>query len=388
MEPISVEILPRTSSFVDSNRVRFDKISPSFQDVEEECGVSINAVNSTTSAVSQTIIVKLLKASDLSEVYSLSSAAPYVFPGGKSVTLNFNPQKLNIPAGGYFWKAVDEKGTDISRLQPVLFTGPRISKDGMTFEVTDEAARTARLVAVDPNAANVSVPEECNGYRITDLLPDIFTFNSVVEQVALPSGIGYIPDGLFYKADNLTGLAMMSQTPAELRELALPKEARERVWISGPGGYTNLYHADPLWAPFRFSSWNIKVGASVTADLLKDADGKVYAPYYVPSFTPTTFKATAPEGQHVRARFTIDGSQSELPFPYGVVELPALNGGEGSVELFAAEGSSVDGVEADSISVDVFNTTGILIGKGMTPEEIRQLPAGIYIAGGRKIIVW
>lgn len=48
--------------------------------------------------------------------------------------------------------------------------------------------------------------------------------------------------------------------------------------------------------------------------------------------------------------------------------------------------TGVESVVAEALCGDVYTATGILVGRGMTTEEVSALPAGLYIVGGRKII--
>ena len=48
----------------------------------------------------------------------------------------------------------------------------------------------------------------------------------------------------------------------------------------------------------------------------------------------------------------------------------------------------VSDIQTDSDEpCDVYTVTGILVARGVRPSEIGTLPAGIYIAGGRKYMV-
>lgn len=61
-------------------------------------------------------------------------------------------------------------------------------------------------------------------------------------------------------------------------------------------------------------------------------------------------------------------------------ELPELNWQIG-------DNVSVKGVEAVSDRFDIYNAQGIVVLRGATERELRALPSGLYIAGGRKVVV-
>lgn len=59
-----------------------------------------------------------------------------------------------------------------------------------------------------------------------------------------------------------------------------------------------------------------------------------------------------------------------------------------STVLIDVETNAVEGIAADSSAViEVYNVNGVLVAKGVAREAIRNLAPGIYVAGGRKIIV-
>ena len=45
------------------------------------------------------------------------------------------------------------------------------------------------------------------------------------------------------------------------------------------------------------------------------------------------------------------------------------------------------GITDELSATDVYTVTGILAGRGLTKEQIVRLPAGIYVANGKKIVV-
>lgn len=58
------------------------------------------------------------------------------------------------------------------------------------------------------------------------------------------------------------------------------------------------------------------------------------------------------------------------------------------VNITVAGGSGVDSVEVgEPAKVDVYNLTGVCVARGIAPSEIYDLPKGVYIAGGKKILV-
>ena len=68
---------------------------------------------------------------------------------------------------------------------------------------------------------------------------------------------------------------------------------------------------------------------------------------------------------------TVNGKNAELP----------------ELKWQIGDNVSVKGVEAVSDRFDIFNAQGIVVLRGVTERELRALPAGLYIAGGRKVVV-
>lgn len=56
------------------------------------------------------------------------------------------------------------------------------------------------------------------------------------------------------------------------------------------------------------------------------------------------------------------------------------------IEIEADINTGVEAVEATE-PADVYNMQGVLVRKGATPEEVKALPAGIYVVAGKKVVV-
>lgn len=52
------------------------------------------------------------------------------------------------------------------------------------------------------------------------------------------------------------------------------------------------------------------------------------------------------------------------------------------------KGSGIEAINADSlINQDVYNLQGILVKAAATAEDLKALPAGLYIVGGKKVVI-
>lgn len=389
IEPIAIQVKKRpdvAGLTAPAGNVEFSLIQPSFHISGEECGVSITASNTSKSDAAVKMQVRLVKASDFSQVMRFD--ASYDFKAEQKVVLNFAPQPLEVPAGNYYWIAYDDKGNTLSAPQPLKVYGKEFTLDGVTYRPLDD--KTARVVGVDDNEANhsVTVAANPNGFQTVELAQSVFTFNRNARYVTLPEGIKEIPAGAFYSAGNLQFLTMQSQTPPVLNKEAFSDQLASEVVISGPqGGFTNAYHQDEAWAPFQMSSWEIDAQSDI--EFLNMWGGANFPnPYFVAYNEKQLLRIEFPYFHAPVVTTEINGQTATVSYdsPW-YIYLPALNGASGKVKLTLVDDASVDGVGDDAAPVDVYSADGTLVLRQALPADIKVLPAGLYIAGGRKVIV-
>lgn len=389
ISPVRLKVLKASDRPTPSSKLVITEITPAFIEGDKEVGLSVTAVNSTENSIKSDIRIKLLKASDLSEVDGFGASEPYTFPANESVILNFTPHKYNVVPGNYYWLCVDANDKPLSRLQPLKVYGAPVEEGIVTYQVTDELSKRARIVAVADTEENVSIPYYAGGYKVTAIKPDVFTFNKKVAQITLPGGIGEIPSGEFYCAEALEYLNMTSIGIPVRHERAFAPDVEQKITISGPdGGYTNLYHLSTYWCDFNMSSWNIfwPTEAMELSGLLRDGDGNIYNPYYVGASEKLRFKFVLPGEEILIGQYTTPDGDFTSQFKTSV-NLPALNGGSGEVHFEIRDNSGIKEIFESDSRADVFAPDGRRVLKDATEYQLRTLPRGIYIVKGKKIII-
>lgn len=366
------------------------KVSPYFADVEDEVGASFTAVNSTDDDIDVVMTLKLLNADSMAEVakYQFGNVT---FPAKRTVT--FNAELGNIPdvkAGSYYWVVENADGNRVSAPQPVIFEGPEFESDGLRFTVTDEGKRECRLLSVvDEEASSITVPAKAGDYTVISMRPDVFTFNPVVEAVNLPGGIMEIPNGEFYSANNLRYLNMAVLEAPSRGERSFAVENIPNVTVSSLPGLTYLLQESDTWAPFNYSYWTFTVDAGISIGNLGAQNGVLINPFATNPLESLSVLVESDVYDFVRLDWSIEEGESGwfdvAPGKRGW--LPLLYGKHGSVHLSQGDGSGVSAPDGDDALMDVYTASGIRVLKNASKEQIRLLPAGVYIAGGKKLVV-
>lgn len=121
-------------------------------------------------------------------------------------------------------------------------------------------------------------------------------------------------------------------------------------------------------------SWDDEI-AKVTFSLRQDADNAWQLVALVaPAVTAAdTYSLVVPEGTVSAYGSAVDGMVENQTQSFVVKVDPSFSGITDAVE--------------EAANVDVYRVDGTLAGRALTPAQIAKLPAGLYIAGGRKIIV-
>ncbi len=70
------------------------------------------------------------------------------------------------------------------------------------------------------------------------------------------------------------------------------------------------------------------------------------------------------------------------PAEYKIVSASEFHAGIGDLRV-----EDADSATADNAPKDVYNLQGQLIKSLATPDQIKALPAGLYIVGGKKILI-
>lgn len=371
--------------------VTFNNITPTFPVLDGPLGVSMEVENSSFDDHSFRFEVALLNPADLSEVYKLSTSDAVNFPALMKSNLNFVPREIPIEPGDYYWVARDMDGNWLSLPMPVKAIGAVKEENGIAYQVTDQKAKTAMVVRPvrGDYEGSLTIPTALGGYNVNRVKADAFTFCDALNSVSLPVGVDMIQNGQFYETSKLRNLTVLAQNPPMLAADAFAKDAQAKTVLSTAQGLTNMYMRTKGWDAFKASSWDITIGdgVTVTDGLQKDpATGAFYAPYYVNAYEQLRIYATTPANKVIGAEWSFDGQTGSQAFWQRTL-LPALNGAAGQVTLTAIDDTAVDSVLGEGEIADVYNVAGVRILTNASADDVRRLPAGIYIAGGRKIVI-
>ena len=375
----------------------FRGMLPAFADAADEEALTVSFIGQTgqlTSRVTDGAYVRL-------SLYEEGSTEPVLegnYPAYYFTNIVGNASYMPISQlepGHYYWQVhfINSQGTamTMSPKAPLLVYRSASSADGsLTYNIVPtEAGEGARLTSApeaDETGA-VAVPEGIDGYRVVGLTPSLFTFASDMSSVSLPTGIP-VNSGQFYRASSLREVALKGAAPAYCSPTAFGPDRPAEITLSVPDGSANRYKRSEGWNLFTFGSWRITLagGLAVPEGLAADAaTGTLYEPYYVGAGEIVRFRLDPSAAADLKVVAKVNGAPEATlsPDADGFYTLPDLEGGSGRLCIAGADG--VDGIITDGEPVDVYTLTGICIGRGMSASDIEQLPAGVYIAGGRKI---
>lgn len=355
-----------------------------------EAGIpmSIAIRNESSEVVSGTVDVRILD-SKFSEIKK-GSLGEVSFEADHLTNLSVQPAQLGLAPGEYFW-ALDIAGVPTGPLFPLNLSSSVTEKDGVYYTVLSESTREAMVVAptMGEYSGTISIPAVIDGYTITDLRADAFTFASEIEEVTLPSGLKAIEPGTFYCASGLKRLNVNGSSPTVAMEKAFNADAMKDILLSPAKGTANLYAREPGWQEFRISNWTIQTTSEceITGGLEIDPlTNTWFAPYYIGADERLAINAKVPDNMHIFAEWTFDGHSGEQAFSNAAV-LPALHGASGTVRLSTKDASGVECIDTDEwIPSDVYTLDGKCLLRNADQESFKALPHGLYILRGCKVI--
>lgn len=390
LSAVTVKTIDSGRGLYDKAQMVFTEISPNFWTSSEAgIGLVMTATNKYFAQVTQDFYVKILNAGNFSEDHSFGPFS-LTLDSGKHIIVNFTSEDFKIDPGYYYWQVTDKKGNNLSALYPLMVTSETREKDGVYYQVTSEKSKTARIVnpTLGEYEGTIVVPSQIDGYNVTDMRDDAFTFAEDLTSVTLPHGIKSIENGAFYRAKSLREFQMRSTTPPALYPKAFAEGQQGEIKFGTYSGVSNLYAHLPLWSDFNFSSWNITLEEGVSLDPehleIDPFTGSFYNPYYISFDEVIAFTATSDDPEMgFRALIDIDGVETTQDF-WRTVWLPALNGAQGNVKIIAVPGLKVEDAAAEQ-TVTVVRLDGVKVLEEAPADALKSLPRGLYIVNGRKV---
>ncbi len=349
--------------------------------------MSIAIQNESSEALTANVGVRVLDAG-FKELKS-ASLGEVSFEPDHLTNLSVAPAQLGLAPGEYFWNlTVDGKPT--GAIFPLILSGEVKEKNGVYYTSVSESPRQALVVppTYEEYSGSVNIPDAIDGYTVTALRADAFTFASDVTEVSLPSGLSRIEPGTFYSASSLKRLNVNGSTPAVAMTDAFAPDAPEGILLSPANGTANFYASEDGWADFRISNWTLQFGdgCEVLGGLLLDPlTNKWYSPYYIGADERLAINIQVPEGMQIKLSWEIDGETGTQRFD-NVVILPALHGASATATVEAADASGVAGLDSEWIPADVYTPSGVCVLRQASREAFQALPQGLYILKGQKIL--
>ena len=103
-----------------------------------------------------------------------------------------------------------------------------------------------------------------------------------------------------------------------------------------------------------------------------------------PDWLDVTFAGTYDKAS---ACFTVVGTPKDHETAKVVISAPGIRDVE--LTVVAVDKAAIDAINTDNANInsDVYNAQGILMLRNASPEQLRSLPAGLYIHGNKKVII-
>ncbi|GEM_PF-5710914 len=315
--------------------------------------------------------------------------------------INFS-QVLATP-GYYYWQYVrfiedngEKKAQRISQKIPVrVFQGTESYND-IYYNIFRTDRNMGEIVNPGMNqyTGEIIIPDRLGNARTGWLATDAFAFADSLQSVSLPGTINSLCGGQFYGCTSLERLEIRGSEPPALSKYAFPENAIQGIRLSVADGGANIFKRTAGWSDFFFPSWSITVddGVVIADGLINDpATGKLYAPYYVSPEEQPELVFNIPEGKSVEITYNFYGHEADVLYSNHSWKMPALRGLDGTVRFALTDWHEDTAGIADTATtdekVDVYNMQGVCIMRNADRNAINKLQPGIYVAGGRKIIV-
>lgn len=328
----------------------------------------------------------ILYDSNFNQIRSLKAEALRITKGN-SLSARFNMGNLNLDPDTYYWRVyIEESRTSY------------FASGNVPFNVVEHGIREGDVIfdrLIDANQVSIGevkggrysdevvIPEHMSdGSPVTRVDGSAFTFADEITSVSIPASVEEIGSGAFYKASQLNSLTFAGENAPVLGRNALNEEATQNTLIYLPDGRANAYKATPGWENIFLPSWTFNADPVLTVEGFE-----LNTPWYVGAGEELTVNISGGNGATIYAYISLSDDTSELyRSTDGTFTLPALGLLKGRVS-FAPENSCVEGILSEISTADLYSINGLLIKKGAKLCEVLTCPAGVYIYGGKKIVI-
>lgn len=316
--------------------------------------------------------------------------------GAYDTRFSMTPFDFKLEPGYYLYRIVDKSDAPLSKPYPLIVESKVIdSSNGLSYIITDQASKSAVLVAPDakPYSGSVAVPSSIDGFKVTALRPDAFAFFEGAS-VQIDPAISGIPNGGFYCAKSMSALILPSTKKIKAASQTFNAANSANCWLEIPDNLIADYRNDAIWRPFMMPSWIMRLEDSEIASGVENVYHLNNVYYPGPEY-PFSLSLKNSEGKNIYVYIIIDNQIVNK----GVI----ASGGEGFP--VPALGKKHKGVimaklTDDPVAVeefgndldaspygDIYSIDGRLIIRHATENDYLSLPSGLYIHGDKKIAV-
>lgn len=323
---------------------------------------------------------------NMKEIYSMLLQENRVY-NKRTLTCKASFGHMYTSPGRYFF-CVKSKGVNISPLIPIYFYEYEEVPGKLAYYVTDSARHRIRVAqpkkgeyAETVDLADFSYDYD---YTLTELSGDGLSFASDIDHVVLPASVERVGSGALYNTA-LRSLTFTSDEAPVLMPLVVNSADVAAMDVLLPDGAANKYGRAAGWEQMDLPNWTFTVADGITmTGLDKDKDGNVFAPYFTDSDDTLTVNLSGDRQIYVHLLLP-DGSVETIEVKNGSVTLPAVAHGNAFCEVSYDPTSGIETIETAGQGA-VYTLDGILVNQAATADDLRALPKGIYLVGGRKVV--
>lgn len=369
------------------------ELSPNFNVGNDDRVLYATLINRSSSNVSTRIIYTFenIKTGEKSQ---LATDGKITLEAHETQRFGCGPMNLDLNPGEYFWYLSDENDKVISN-RAVLIVESDIKQAGkLSYVVTEESTKSAVIVAPEnmPYTGDIVIPENIDGYTITGIRQDAFTF-STCRLVNLPASVSYLENGAFFNDNELRVLELEYNGIVEKESETFGPSAEKYVWVSVPDDVANTVSRSSEWQDFLFPAWFIDYDSNkiTLSELQIDPQTSMpYQPYCISNKTQLSFGAQAESGKVVTYATFINNEwcyyDDESNFMN--LTLPKLGNNVARVKVDGnLPGSSVAAIQDNEFRYDVYSIDGRAIMIAGDAYQLDNLESGLYIINGKKVMI-
>lgn len=211
--------------------------------------------------------------SDCINLYSITCLATVPPTASDETFLGFYKEvcTLTVPNGSVDAYKEAPNWDGFKEYEAILAVGDTFTVDGVTYKVTSDDPKTVMVNGyTDEIAADLTLPEEVNGYAVTaigdEFRNSVFADCQNLRSIVIPSSVTYIGMGAFRNCTNLTSLTCLATVPPTTKSTTFDGFDKSACTLTVPEGSEAAYKADENWDGFK--SDNTTSIESVGADTI------------------------------------------------------------------------------------------------------------------------